>query len=241
MPFSRAPLCAALSAIVLCLSAAPAAAAPVDGFEAGLPGGTDVGNSIPIGFFTFQGSGTVSIGTTPAPPAAVPGAPAGNTVLQMTVDTDSYAGFVHVFENAAVDALAPRDWTAYDTLTFWLYGNNSGTDMYIDVLDNRHAGSTGYPFELWTSTFRDDFSGWKQLSFAFASLTRKEIGNGAPNDGLGLSTVHGWALGTLATGGPRTYYVDDVQVVSTVPEPGTLALFGAGLLVAIGAARLRRH
>lgn len=236
MRSSRATLYAALAALVLCMSFGPAAATLVDDFEGGLPTGID-SNGILIGFFIFETNGTVRIATTSTPPVSVPGVTAGNTVLQMDVETTSFAGFVHVFANAAVDTLAPRDWSSYGAMTFWLYGNNTGNEMYIDVLDNR-GGSSSYPFEVWTSNFNDDFSGWRQLSFAFSDLTRKDIGNGAPNDGLGLTSVHGWALGTLATGGARTYYVDDVRLV---PEPGTVALLGAGLLVTIGAAHRRRH
>jgi hypothetical protein len=36
----------------------------------------------------------------------------------------------------------------------------------------------------------------------FSEFSRKEVGNGAPNDGLTLTEVHGWAFGTLSTGGP---------------------------------------
>jgi hypothetical protein len=215
-------------------AAAPAVATTVDDFEAGLSSGID-SDGVLTGFHIFAGSGTATISTTSTPPASVPGAAAGNTVLQMDVDTDSFAGFVHVFEGTDINTLAPRDWSSYRAMTFWLYGSNTGNEMYIDVLDNRGGGST-YPFELWTSTFDDDFSGWQQLSFAFSDLTRKEIGNGAPNDGLGLTTVHGWALGTLATGGAQTYYVDDVRLV---PEPGTLALLGLGL-AGLGLCRRRK-
>lgn len=241
MRSSRATLYAALAALVLCMGFGPAAATLVDDFESGLPTGID-SNGIPIGFFIFETNGTVTIATTSTPPASVPGASAGNTVLRMDVETTNFAGFVHVFQDTAVSSLAPRDWSSFGAMTFWLYGNNTGNEMYIDVLDNRDPGPFGnsYPFEIWTSNFNDDFSGWRQLSFAFADLTRKEIGNGAPNDGLGLTAVHGWALGTLATGGTRTYYVDDVQV-SGVPEPSTLALLGGGVLMMMLAVRRRRH
>jgi Carbohydrate binding domain (family 11)/PEP-CTERM motif len=239
MRFKPSTLCAALAALALSLGAGPAAASTVDDFEAGLTAGSDGG--ISLGFFTFQGDGGVAIGRTSMPPAPVPGAIAGNNVLQMDVQTNSFAGVVHVFENAAVNALAPQNWSSFDAMTLWLYGHNTGNALYIDVLENRQAGSTGYPFEIWTSTFTDDFSGWKQRSFAFAGLTRKDIGNGAPNDGLTLTTVHGWALGAESTGGPRTYYVDNVQLASNVPEPTTLALLGAGMLLVMGAAHRRQR
>jgi hypothetical protein len=38
-------------------------------------------------------------------------------------------------------------------------------------------------------------------SVGFDEFIRKEIGNGAPNDGFTREQVHGWAFGTLATGG----------------------------------------
>ena len=191
----------------------------VDDFESGLPAGHDA-NNLPIGFYTFKDSSastTIAISTTDAPPAPVPGAASPNHVLKMDMSVVSWAGFVHAFENAAVNTWVTEDWSAYEGISFWLYGNNSGTDLFVDVLDNRNPGSTTDDAERWTFGFKDNFSGWQQIKIPFASMTRKEIGNGAPNDGFGLTEVHGYAIGSVTTPAPQTYYVDDVALYGIAP------------------------
>ena len=59
--------------------------------------------------------------------------------------------------------------------------------------------------------------------FPFGNFVRKEIGNGAPNDGLGLFEMHGYAIGTLGTGGAKSFYFDDVSRYG-VGEPPPLAV-----------------
>jgi beta-glucanase (GH16 family) len=198
---------------------ARAAALPlVDDFEvAVLPAGTDA-NGVVVGFNTFEDptpATSVAISTTTTGPAPVPGV--GSHVLKMDVNVTSYAGFTHSFENAAVNAWVTQDWSAYAGISFWLYGNNSGTTLFVDVLDNRNPGSTRDDAERWSTTVTDNFSGWQQIQIPFASMARKEIGNGAPNDGFGLTEVHGWALGAITTPSPQTYYVDDASVYGTAP------------------------
>ena len=200
------------------VSPALAAALPlVDDFEGGLPSGTD-GDGSAIGFVTFQDpNSSVAISTTASPPAPVPGAGDPNNVLKMDLNVVSFAGFVHNFENEAVDTWVPQDWSAYEGISFWLYGNNSGTTMFVDVLDNRNPGSTRDDAERWSIDVIDNFSGWQEIQLPFADMHRKEIGNGAPNDGFGLTEVHGWALGTITTPAPQTYYVDNVMVYGVAP------------------------
>ena len=48
-------------------------------------------------------------------------------------------------------------------------------------------------------------------------MSRKEIGNGGPNDGFGLTEVHGWALGSITTPAPQMYYVDDASLYGVAP------------------------
>jgi hypothetical protein len=192
----------------------------IDDFESSLPPVSGcVG--IPLGFCTFQGPGSsVGVATATTPPAPAFPANMPNNVLQVDVDVTSYAGFIHGFTNAAGDTWVPQDWSAYKGFAFWLYGNDSGTSMFIDLLENRNPGSTTDDAERWTVTLLDDFTGWRYFEFPFTSFARKDVGNGAPNDGLTLEEVHGWAFGTLGTGGARVFYLDDAGLygVATVPE-----------------------
>lgn len=224
--FVRRPLPALLLIAVIALSSLGAIGAPtataapplvVDDFESGLPTGVD-GNGIGIGFQTFQDpNSSAAISTTTTPPAPVPGATSPNTVLQMDVSVVSYAGFTHAFSDNPPITWTTQDWSAYEGLQFYLYGNNSGTTLFVDVLDNRNPGSAKDDAERWSTNIVDNFSGWQLIQIPFTSLTRKEIGNGAPNDGLGLNEVHGWALGTTTTPSPQTYYVDDASLYGVAP------------------------
>lgn len=198
----------------------------IDDFESGIaPGGSCPAGGLPLNFCTFSGAGssvTLSNPTTPPAPE-LPAVGTPNSVLQMDVEVTSFAGFIHGFTNDAGDAWIPQDWSTREGFSFWMYGSNSGTAMFVDILDNRNPGSTDDDAERWTVAFNDDFTGWQLLEFPFASFTRKEIGNGAPNDGLGLFEVHGYAIGTLDTGGLQTYYFDDVSLYG-VAEPPALAV-----------------
>jgi len=196
----------------------------VDDFEQGLPSGVD-NNAVPIGFYTFSDGSLIAIDTTDTPPEPVPGSSSANTVLAMTGDVQAFAGFIHGFENPAVDTWITQDWSAFEGLRLWIYGQNSGSNMFIDVVDNRNPGSSSDDGERWTVPFIDDFSGWQLLEFPFANFVRKEIGNGAPNDGFGLTEVHGWALGTLNTAGVITFYVDDVVLYGVAEIPELTATF----------------
>lgn len=198
----------------------------VDDFEAPLPAGTDP-DGLPIGFSTFADTlgSTVSIGTT-TPPSPVPDGDAGSA-LRMDLDVASYAGFLHTFESAAVDTWVSQDWSAFEGVQFWLHGNGSGTTLFVDVLDNRGPGSTKDDAERWSAEVVDDFTGWQLVQIPFESLSRKEIGNGAPNDDLGLTEVWGWALGSITTPDAQTYYVDDVELYGVAPErPLTVGFTG---------------
>jgi beta-glucanase (GH16 family) len=199
----------------------------IDDFESGLPSGSDV-NGIPIGFYTFSDGSPISIQTTSTPPAPLPGSDPANTVLAMTANVTAFAGFIHGFENPAVDTWVPQDWSAFEGFSVWIYGQNTGGTLFIDVLDNRNPGSTSDDAERFSVEVADDFGGWQLFEFPFSSFVRKEVGNGAPNDGFTLTQVHGWALGTLSTPGEVTYYVDDAMLYGVAEIPALSVFFSAG-------------
>ncbi len=198
----------------------------VDDFENGVaPGTACAPGAPPLGFCTFNGAGSSVAVSNPATPPApeLPAVGTPNSVLQMDVDVTSFAGFIRGFE--ASGEWVSQDWSTSEGISMWLYGTGSGTDLFIDILDNRNPGSTTDDAERYTVAFVDDFIGWQLLEFPFSSFSRKEIGNGAPNDGLGLFEMHGWALGTLGTGGPRTYYVDEVALYGVAEPPAVAVQF----------------
>lgn len=206
----------------------------VDDMEAPLNQGRD--GTIDIGWLQATGAdSTMSYGQSTTPPAPVPGAADGNTTLRGTFDIGTFGVVVRAFPNETLDEWVPQDWSTFQGIGFWMYGNGTGTDLFIDVVDNRNPDSTRDDGERFSVAFEDDWTGWKFLTFDFDDFLRKEIGNGAPNDGFTLTEVHGYAIGTLRTPGEVTYYVDDVLLWGErEPAPLAVAFDRAGYEVTEG-------
>ncbi len=175
-------------------------------------------NGIPLGFSTFSdGTSPVSISRTDSNPP-VPDEAKGNTVLKLSLDVTGWAGIIYLIRDDDADIWASQDWSSLDGFSFLLYGNKSGTEMFVDVIDNRSPCSQRDDAERYTYVFLDDVAGWRLISVPFKDMARKEIGNGAPNDGLNLVSVHGWGLGALNTGGSRVFYIDDFRLWHDPPD-----------------------
>ncbi|MFP4345668.1 MAG: carbohydrate binding domain-containing protein [Anaerolineales bacterium] len=178
---------------------------------------------------TWNGT-TVAISdtlVTDADPLALPCQEGTNHLLQMDSNVVSWGGLTHAFENAAVDTWVTQDWSSYEGVSFWLYGTGTGVDLFFDISDNRNPGSTTDDAERFTYAITDDFTGWQQFSIPFADFTRKDIGNGAPDDGLTLTEVHGWSFGSLASGGAQTHYLDYVLLYGDARQPPLEVAFDA--------------
>ncbi|HVV51919.1 MAG TPA: carbohydrate binding domain-containing protein, partial [Polyangia bacterium] len=79
-----------------------------------------------------------------------------STEIAYSVAAGGSAGLQRAFST-------PQDWSAKSGLTVWVYGRATGHSFLVQVSD---AGN-----ERWEARFTVDFSGWKQVSIPFASLT----------------------------------------------------------------------
>ncbi|MGZ0711330.1 carbohydrate binding domain-containing protein (plasmid) [Coraliomargarita sp. W4R53] len=167
----------------------------------------------PTGWVTAQGAGNVP-SFERVVDASRPGAADDNDVLEVGLNTASWAVLVDNFteDGSSWDA---QDWSEFRGVGFWMQGTNSGAPMFVDILDNRTPGSTVDDAERFSARFVDDWSGWRFVELPFADFTRKNIGNGAPDDGFTLTEVHGFSIGVEQTSTPVSpaIRIDDLSLV----------------------------
>ncbi|MEJ5309149.1 MAG: carbohydrate binding domain-containing protein [Anaerolineae bacterium] len=195
----------------------------IDDFESGLPYGRTAFNT-EIGFVVW-GSSVADmpvLGTT-TPVTPVPGFPTTNTVFSAAYNISQWGGFTHAFSDNG--EWVSQDWSAYDGLRFWLYGNNTGKLIQVEIFDNQALGSTGDSAERYYTRIADDYTGWKQFHLPFSTFQRRTDWQpgGAPNDGLNLTEVSGYAFGLPAGTGAQTLYLDQVEIYGE-REPGDMPL-----------------
>ncbi|WP_225079613.1 glycoside hydrolase family 3 N-terminal domain-containing protein [Streptomyces sp. CoT10] len=133
-------------------------------------------------------------------------APEGAKVLSGTYDISGYGGFTHDF---AAD-LPAHDWSAHKGIRFWWEGQDNGRKIAFEIKD---GGAHGEASELWTTSFTDDFTGWKQIELPFADFTYRTDYQpvGGIDHVLGLTGMWGYAV-TLPTGVKGRFAMDDVQL-----------------------------
>ncbi|MFJ9926483.1 glycoside hydrolase family 3 protein [Streptomyces misionensis] len=194
----------ALLAALLPLSATARAAddpppVPVDRFEGEVPFAAQPAD----GIFTWGGD-------TDDPPtlrlADRADAPEGAKVLAGTYDISGYGGFTHDF---AADQPA-HDWSAHQGIGFWWEGHDTGRKVAFEIKD---GGTNGEASELWTTSFTDDFTGWKQIRLPFGDFTYRTDYQpvGGIDHILGLTRMWGYAV-TLPAGAKGEFAMDDVEL-----------------------------
>ncbi|MET9828329.1 glycoside hydrolase family 3 N-terminal domain-containing protein [Streptomyces sp. NPDC006385] len=197
---------AALLATLLPLTAAaPASGAgdpapvPVDRFEGEVP----FANPPAEGIFTWGGDND-------DPPAltltARDDAPEGEKVLSGTYDISGYGGFTHDFASAE----PAHDWSAHKGIRFWWDGRDNGKKIIFELKD---GGADGGASELWTTSFTDDFTGWKQIELSFTDFTYRTDHQpvGGIDHILGLTEMWGYAV-TLPVGVKDRFAMDAVEL-----------------------------
>lgn len=150
-------------------------------------------------------------------PRALPLQSGDNRVLVVSGIIPEWGGVTHNFEGPGGDVWASMDWSTWLGVTFWVRGSNTGSTLLFEIQENRNPGSMVNDVEVWSYSFRDNFSGWKQVFVPWNKFHRKEIGNGAPRDGRTLTEVHGWAFGVVDPSPESvTYYLDDVALYGEI-------------------------
>ena len=143
---------------------------------------------------------------------AIPGQPTPNYVLSAAYNINGWGGFNHGFSDNG--EWVSQDWSAYDGLRFWLYGNNTGTTIQVEIFDNQAVGSMSDSAERHYTRISDDYVGWRQFHLPFALFQRRADWqpSGAPADGLNLTEVSGYSFGLAAGTGPQVLYLDQVEL-----------------------------
>lgn len=196
-------------------------------FEMGLPYVTAEGTA--IGYVPWgDTTGNVQLGTALVQPftaLAMPEQSDFNQVFRIDYNISAWGGFNYGFTDG--EAWLSQDWTKHNAIQFWLYGNNTGQIVQVELFDNRAPDTTGDTAERYYYQMLDNYAGWAQVTMPFALFQRRTDWQpgGAPDDGFNLTEVNGYAIGFPAGVGAQSAYVDDVQVV-VVENPSEFTLTG---------------
>ncbi|MFC1997458.1 carbohydrate binding domain-containing protein, partial [Chloroflexota bacterium] len=181
----------------------------------GFPVIADFEGDVPTGWFVYNGGASTitpvvqTIGADD--PLARPGQVGDNGILGVDFTIGDYGGFGDDF---AVNG-GPQDWSRLDGFSFWFYGSNSGLTYQLDIMDNRSdpGSDTAERFSYW---FDDDFTGWRYINAPWGTFVRRPDWQpgGAPDDGLTLTEMWGWAF--VLPFGSSSFYLDDVGVINHV-------------------------
>jgi beta-glucosidase len=133
-------------------------------------------------------------------------APEGDNVLSGTYDISGYGGFTHDFAFAE----PAHDWSARKGIRFWWEGQDNGKKVAFELKD---GGANGEASELWTTSFTDDFTGWKQIEIPFTDFVYRTDYQpvGGIDHVLGLTEMWGYAV-TLPVGAPGRFAMDGVEL-----------------------------
>jgi len=156
---------------------------------------------------------------------AIPGASAPNQIMRIDYNIGAWGGFTHAFSDGG--SWQSMDWTGHNALQFWLYGNDTGRVVQVEIFDNRGLDSGADSAERFYYHLLDDYEGWRQFTVPFAFFQRRADWQpgGAPDDGFNLDAVWGYAFGFPAGAGAQTAYLDALMIV-VVDDPSLVQISG---------------
>lgn len=85
-------------------------------------------------------------------------------------------------KEAAISLKVPRDWSAYNTLTLWLYSPNNSAAKFMMIIPSENPKSEG--MDYYSAPLTLNFTGWKRFRFSLPSL-------GTSRDPLGWKEIDG--------------------------------------------------
>ncbi len=108
----------------------------------------------------------------------------------------------------------PQNWLPYNNIDFWFYGNNTGSLLRLEIMDNRSAGSTSDTSERFEYRFSDNWSGWKHFTLPWSSFNRRSDWQpvNAPNDGFTKSEI--WGFNFAVVSGKGSFRVDEIKLTA---------------------------
>ncbi|MDX3576870.1 glycoside hydrolase family 3 protein [Streptomyces sp. FL07-04A] len=135
-----------------------------------------------------------------------PDAPDGQQVLAGSYAISGWGGFTHDYA-----ATGPaHDWSAHRGIRFWWEGRGTGAKVGFEIKD---GGAHGEASELWTTSFTDDFTGWRRIEIPFSDFAYRTDYQpvGGIDHVLGLTQTWGYAV-TLPTGAGGGFAMDGVEL-----------------------------
>lgn len=198
--------------------------APLSDFEGQVPIGSA---QQPVGWFTWGSPSdqVVSLGVN----TLERNGNGQNKVLSgdYRIPSGGYGGFSY-------NLAQPQDWSGYGGIRFWWYASQptkpasptAGADIGIEIKD---GGPDGEHSELWTTTFKDNWSEqgtrWKLVEIPFNQFTLRgdfQPGSGDTLDGV-FTRTDAWGLAITLPPGTATavpWAIDDVALYGTAaPRP----------------------
>jgi hypothetical protein len=113
---------------------------------------------------------------------------------------------------------APQDWSAHPGLSFWFQGSQAGSDVFLEVLENKDPDKPGSQSERWWYKIKDDFTGWKKFDVPWGDFQRRAFA-GSPDDGFSGKEMWGINLIVTGYGGSRKGFCEFDQIELMPPSP----------------------